>query len=173
MARRSLAGAIFAERMSKNPGSHRGGPGRPPKEAPKYTPVTERRILRGLKAGNTLRATADSAGIDRDTLRRWMDQGETDHQAGRDTEKSRLYGKIKKAMAVPVLANVARIQRAAQGGTWTAAAWWLERRHPEEWGKPPERLEVSTPLPLQFVFQLPDGTERPLTVGKPPPSLPP
>ena len=29
--------------------------------------------------------------------------------------------------------NVALIMKAAQGGTWQAAAWWLERRHPTDW----------------------------------------
>ena len=160
--------------MGKQTPSFRGGVGRPPKEAPKNTPEAEARILDALRGGNTLKTAAEYGGIHPDTLRRWMDEGETDGSQGQDTQKGRLYAAIKKVLADVVVRNVALLQRAGmEGKNWTAIAWWLERRYPEEWGKPPERLEVSTPLPLQFVFQLPDGTERPLTVGKPPPSLPP
>ena len=146
----------------------------PPWRPTKLTPEVSAKILEAIGAGNTLPTASEYAGLYRETLRAWMDRGEKEADAGEETVFSRLFRLIRQKMAETVARNVALIQKA--GGnpqTWTAAAWWLERRHPEDWGKPPERLEVSTPLPLQFVFQLPDGSERPLTVGKPPPSLPP
>lgn len=37
---------------------------------------------------------------------------------------------------------VALINQAAQGGTWQAAAWFLERSHPQRWGRY-SRTEVT------------------------------
>ena len=41
---------------------------------------------------------------------------------------------IKKAEAQAEARNVAVIQTAARD-SWQAAAWWLERKYPQEWGK--------------------------------------
>ncbi len=30
---------------------------------------------------------------------------------------------------------LAKIQKAAADGNWQAAAWWLERRYPADWGR--------------------------------------
>jgi hypothetical protein len=49
---------------------------------------------------------------------------------------------IQKAQADAETRNVALIAKAAQDGTWTAAAWWLERKYPERWGRK-ERHEVT------------------------------
>lgn len=46
---------------------------------------------------------------------------------------------VKKAEAQAVARNVAVIQSAAKD-SWQAAAWWLERKYPQEWGKK-DRLE--------------------------------
>ena len=40
---------------------------------------------------------------------------------------------IKKADAEAEMAMIDVIRTAAENGTWQAAAWWLERRHPESW----------------------------------------
>ena len=42
---------------------------------------------------------------------------------------------IKRAEAQFVSDQVALIHKAAKAGTWTAAAWLLERRRPEEYGR--------------------------------------
>lgn len=46
-----------------------------------------------------------------------------------------LWSALKKARADAIVKNVAFVQRAAQNGTWQAAAWWLERAVPETFGK--------------------------------------
>ena len=42
---------------------------------------------------------------------------------------------IKKAEAEAEAAAVLHIKQAAQDGTWQAAAWYLERKHKDRWGK--------------------------------------
>ena len=42
--------------------------------------------------------------------------------------------------------NVGRIVQAAQNGRWQAAAWWLERKHPERWAQHTKiKAELSGP----------------------------
>ena len=120
-----------------------------------------------LRKGNTLTAAAEAAGIRRETLHDWLEQGEADARAGRNGEKRHLYHTVKKALAEAETRKVGVIDKAGTDGTWTAAAWWLERRRPSDWGKPPERVTVETE-PITINIQLPDGTTRQLTRGKPP-----
>lgn len=90
---------------------------------PKYTPERERIILETVAAGGTFRAACLRAGISEETLARWrrryVDFAE----------------RLKKAEGDAITRNLAIINRAAAEGTWQAAAWWLERRYPEEYGR--------------------------------------
>ena len=42
---------------------------------------------------------------------------------------------IEKARAQSIVANVTIIQQAARQGQWQAAAWWLERTMPNQFGR--------------------------------------
>lgn len=82
-----------------------------------------RRILDALKAGNTRRASYAYAGIDQNTFYRWL-------------EKDREFREgVEKAEADAEVWHVTNIRKAAGDGTWTASAWWLERRRHEDWKK--------------------------------------
>lgn len=89
------------------------------------------RLVEALKSGNTRRASAEYAGIGESTFYRWMERGE----AATSGKYKELWEAVKKAEADAEVRNVALIQRAANGGTWQAAAWWLERRKPQDWAK--------------------------------------
>jgi hypothetical protein len=47
--------------------------------------------------------------------------------------------RMEEAKARGEVRNVAVIAKAATDGSWAAAAWLLERQHPERWGKPSVR----------------------------------
>jgi transposase len=96
----------------------------------KRTPELERRLLDALRAGNTRRAACAYAGVEQHTFQRWLLRFAHFAQA------------IEKAEADAAVRNVAIIQQAARDGTWTAAAWWLERRYPEDYGRR-ERVDVT------------------------------
>jgi len=95
----------------------------------KRTPEREQRLLQALQAGNTRRAACHYAGISDETFTTWQrrDLGflEAVKSAEADAER-RMLGVI---------------DDAAQSGTWTAAAWWLERRRSEDYGKR-ERFDI-------------------------------
>lgn len=65
-------------------------------------------------------------------------------QGTRDGAKNKQYrdfrAAVERARAEAEATLVARVAKAAQNGSWSAAAWLLERRAPERWGKPSDRV---------------------------------
>ena len=53
--------------------------------------------------------------------------------AGNTRRDSCAYAGISEAEADAAVRNVSIIAKAAQEGTWQAAAWWLERRRKQDW----------------------------------------
>jgi transposase-like protein len=116
----------------------------------KLTPEVQDRIIQAVTAGNYLETAAQYAGIDGSTLRRWVAKGESDTSA----EPYRSFcTALKSARAAAEVRSVALIQQAATGGTWQAAAWYLERSYPDRWGR--TRVEVTGPS---------DGSSQPIRV---------
>lgn len=96
----------------------------------KYTPERVKRITDALSAGNSRRAAAAYGGISEDALGAWVRNFADFADA------------VKSAEAQAEVSHVANIARAAQGGSWQASAWWLERRRHAEWAKV-DRLEIE------------------------------
>lgn len=84
-----------------------------------------------IKAGNFQKHVAQALGIPEGTWYRWLSEGEKEKKG----LKREFYESIKKAEAEAIARNVEIIQKAAKIGNWQAAAWWLERKFPDEWGK--------------------------------------
>jgi transposase len=104
----------------------------------KLTAETQKRILSALRVGATHEHAATSAGIHYATFRRWMQQGE---RATRG-QFCEFCEAVKSAEAVAAVGWLAAIEKAAQTGQWQAAAWKLERRYPEAWGRR-DRMQVE------------------------------
>jgi hypothetical protein len=102
----------------------------------KLTPETQARIIQALEAGNYFETACGYAGITSRTGYGWLEKGRE--------ETSGIYFQffqaVEKATSQAELKNVAIIQRAAMD-TWQAAAWWLERRAPDRWGR--QRQEIT------------------------------
>ncbi|HYW87230.1 MAG TPA: hypothetical protein VFB50_05645 [Chloroflexota bacterium] len=96
----------------------------------KRTPEVERRLLDALRAGNTRPHAARYAGIHEDTIVNWM------------RRSSAFSAAVEKAEADAITRHVANIAKAANDGQWTASAWWLERRYPNDYGRR-DRIEVQ------------------------------
>jgi hypothetical protein len=112
----------------------------------KVTPATDprvERLIEALKAGNYLEHACDFAGIGKSTVYRWLDRGQQESEnieQGLKPDKHEkqyleLWDAIKKARGEATVRNVAVINNAARGGTWQAAAWWLERTAPQQFGR--------------------------------------
>jgi hypothetical protein len=96
----------------------------------KHTPEREQRLLDALRAGNTRKAACHYAGISEEALARWL-------RASVDFVDA-----VQKAESDAEVRMVAEIAQAARGSTWQAAAWWLERRRPDDFGRR-DRVDIE------------------------------
>lgn len=90
----------------------------------------QEKICQILREGNTRRTAAALVGIEEETLSRWLAAG-----AKGKEPYAQLYQAVKNAEEEAVRSRIAIIRKAAEEGNWQAAAWWLERKFPVEWGK--------------------------------------
>ena len=91
-----------------------------------------------VAAGNYDKDVYPILGIDKSTWYRWLSDGEK----AKSGLKREFYDTVKKAEKDAIARNVALIQRAAQEGNWQAAAWWLERKYYEDWGRK-DKVDLS------------------------------
>jgi hypothetical protein len=119
----------------------------------KLTKKTQDAICRALANGNTRADAATLAGVVQATLYRWLAEGRKQESG----EFRDLLEAVKRAESQAVDANVKHIKRAASK-QWQAAAWWLERRRPKQFGRR-ERLEHTgpngAPLRIEIVEVVP------------------
>jgi hypothetical protein len=81
--------------------------------------------------------------ISKDTFYRWLRQAESDDAPALTVKLS---DAVKKAMAEAEMRDLAVIDSAAQQGQWQAAAWRLERKFPQKWGRQAKlQMEHSGP----------------------------
>lgn len=101
----------------------------------KCTPERTMRITKATRAGAPLEVAARFAGITPQTLRNWIRRGRADQQADRSSPYSRFVEVYDTALGEVGVFALGVIVGAAQNGTWQAAAWLLERRFPEHFGR--------------------------------------
>ena len=103
------------------------------------------RLSDALIAGNTIANACAKSGISEPTYYRWLREAKIapeGHQL-REFRQS-----VKKAMAIAVHRHLLIIQKAASK-YWQAAAWFLERRFPQDWGRmKPMAFGKDSPLLL-------------------------
>jgi transposase-like protein len=132
-------------------------------------------IVRALHVGAYIETAAAAAGIHKSTLYDWLKRGAREK---RRAEKGNGKGNghrirkaeaayvafsdaVKKAMAESELVDIATIAKASKR-TWQAAAWRLERKYPDRWGRK-DRIDASItgkdggPVVTEVVFVKPDG----------------
>lgn len=99
----------------------------------KNTKLTEEKIQLASKligAGNTVKTIYGALDISKQTWYNWLDKGEK----AKSGLYRKLYEEVEKAESKAESRYVTIIAQAAEK-EWQAAAWWLERKYPERWGK--------------------------------------
>lgn len=105
----------------------------------------QQKLCNAIRAGNYASVAAQYAGIGESTFYHWLAQGEK-QQSGRYRE---FLEAVKKAESDAEIAAVAIIQK-HQADNWQAAAWYLERKHYDRWGRK-EKIEHSGDVGLNVV----------------------
>lgn len=96
----------------------------------KLNEETATAIVNAVRAGNTNETAAAYAGINKDTLYTWMRKGRAaERGAYRDFVEA-----LDHALASSEVRDLALIGKAAEE-QWQAAAWRLERRYPDRYGR--------------------------------------
>jgi len=101
-------------------------------------------VLEALAAGHARWPAAALAGIGGTTLARWI------------SEDPELAARIAQAEAQAEIDHLSVITRAAESGTWQAAAWWLERRAPERWGRRRKDADIGSRSAESVILRWPD-----------------
>ncbi len=119
-------------------------------------------IVLYLRTGAFIETAASAAGISKQTLYSWLRAG---RKKGADKKLRKFWRDTREAMAMSEVQAINQIAQAAQDGQWQAAAWHLERKYPDRWGR--QRLEVTgkdgAPLDTgiaRVTFVLPDNGRR-------------
>jgi transposase len=108
------------------------------------------RVIALIQAGNYIETAASSVGISKSTLFLWLKRGARERRrmerTGTKANKRELRfvefsDAIERAQAESETTDVLLIGKAAMS-VWQAAAWRLERKHPDRWGRH-ERHEVT------------------------------
>ena len=94
------------------------------------TPERQKIICDTLRCGSTYRDAAQSAGITRETLYHWLKKADNG-----DERYTAFATAVREAESACANIHCERIMRESEDGDWKAAAWWLERRRPDEFGR--------------------------------------
>jgi hypothetical protein len=113
----------------------------------KLTPDLQDRLIQALKAGNYIDPSCAYAGITRETFYQWLKAGQNGNARFSDFSDA-----VTRAMAAAEIGSVAKIKLAGEGD-WRAAAWLLERRHPDRWANT-QRIELMVKKQLEDALDL-------------------
>jgi hypothetical protein len=133
----------------------------------KLTPELQEKILLHLRVGAYVETAAACAGIHKDTFYEWMKKG-----ARGIAPYAAFADAVHKAIAESESRDLATVLRASTK-YWQAAAWRLERRFPEKYGRN-DRVKVEAKVEhdgaslITKLAHLIDGGAEPKKRGRPP-----
>ena len=132
----------------------------------KFTPDVTQKIIQGVRAGASREVSARFAGVTVSTLYNWLKRGRQETKG----EYHDFYEAMERGDAEAEMEAVVRIRQAAKGGellsrettsrtlrtgetvtnikekftepNWSAAAWFLERKHSDRWGRH-DRVDID------------------------------
>lgn len=121
---------------------------RPAGRPTKLDSDTQQKFLDAVREGLPYSTACALAGIGETTFAVWRQRADAEP----DSPYAGFMRALKEAEAEAEAANVKRIRSAADNGQWQAAAWILERRHPDKWGRT-ERSEQQHSGQVEIVVR--------------------
>jgi transposase len=115
-------------------------------------PDLEQTILDYIRIGTPVRIAVTSAGVSEQTFYSWINRGVAERErmkmikGAKNNPSEVIFLKflesVERAKAEAITKKIAVIAKSGNDGDWRAAAWWLERQMPEEFGKT-DRVEIG------------------------------
>ena len=115
-------------------------------------------VAKYLRAGNYIETTAALVGINRDSIYEWLKRGAAEQERLVKNPRARLRKReeifvefsdtVKKAQAQSEAMLVGLVGKAAEKN-WTAAAWRLERKFPDKWGRTERNVAAAQDDPVK------------------------
>lgn len=114
--------------------------------------VKEQALLDYIRIGTPVRKAVTASGIAEKTFYNWMSRGMSERERLSMTPNAKenpseviflqFLQRVEQARAEAIAKKVAVIAKSGNDGDWRAAAWWLERQVPEEFGKT-DKFEIG------------------------------
>jgi hypothetical protein len=134
----------------------------PVKVMKKFDAETASTIITFLGAGAFIETAAAAAGISKQTLYDWLRRGKRQKRG----PMFEFVAETERAMGMAEVRAIGLISKAASGGEykradgstgymppqWQAAAWHLERKYPDRWGRR-DHVEHTGPLDVSTSFR--------------------
>lgn len=114
----------------------------------KLTPENQAIIIKAIGLGATYKAAANAAEVSYDSLNLWLKKG----KKAKSGRYFKFYYAIKKALGDRQARWLSQIERAAENGTWQAAAWKLERTEREHFGRQRLDVEHGGEIKIQVIY---------------------
>ena len=124
----------------------------------KLTKELTEEVAKYLRAGNYIETTAALVGINRDSIYEWLKRGAAEQERLMKNPRARLRKReeifvefsdtVKKAQAQSEAMLVGLVGKAAEKN-WTAAAWRLERKFPDKWGRTERNVATAQDDPVK------------------------
>ena len=108
------------------------------------SPKVQQIILHAVEAGTSLEAAARSAGVSPHTVREWRRRGRGEDDRPAIEPYVSFAARLDNAQAGFEIDAASTIYAACQDGKWRAAAWLLERRYPQRWGRRSQRAGATS-----------------------------
>ncbi len=105
----------------------------------KYTPEVGKQILTFIRLGNYVDVAAMAVGVSQCQVRDWIKKGSSGHRVYKQFVLD-----MQQAVAESEQRDLSVLDAAALAGWWQAAAWKLERKFPNRWGRV-HKVEMTGP----------------------------
>ena len=113
----------------------------------KFTPETIKRLTDAIRMGATYDLACKYAGISYEIFNQWRN-GKGFPQGTTPDDKVQFVDAIQKAEGDAAVGWLTKIEKAANDGAWQAAAWKMERRYPNEYGRTVQQHEGKDGAPI-------------------------
>ena len=124
----------------------------------KLNESVKKRVLYAIEKGCTYELAANFGGISYTTFNNWMNLGKVqiDKPEDETDDYFDFYSQVKLSEGKSAVFWLDKIDESAKNGQWQAAAWKLERRYPQWYGKTVQEIQGKDGTAIEFANLTPD-----------------